>query len=121
MYTFFIVKLYNTYIDKKQRYKNYMITNYYYKCPPELGYLEIQLDSFGKIRRAVFIDKAQNAAITQPNFDSSTKIKLTKYTNDEIEYESDAKSDQFAVFVDLYHAKTINIVLDRYPVESIAR
>src|SRR5205085_9785874 len=36
-----------------------------------------------------FIDKNQNAAITQPVADTSAKIRLTKYTNDEIGYESD--------------------------------
>ncbi len=69
------------------------------------------LDKFDPALTA-FIDKAQNAAITQPSFDSSAKIKLTKYNNDEIEYESDAKSEQFAVFSEIYYSAGWNAYID---------
>lgn len=69
------------------------------------------LDKFDPAQTA-FIDKAQNAALTQPSFDSSAKIKLTKYNNDEIEYESDAKSEQFAVFSEIYYSAGWNAYID---------
>ncbi len=69
------------------------------------------LDKFDPAQTA-FIDKAQNANIPQITFDSSAKIKLTKYNNDEIEYESDAKSDQFAVFSEIYYSAGWNAYID---------
>ena len=69
------------------------------------------LDNFDP-KQTAFIDKAQNANIPQMSFDSSAKIKLTKYNNDEIEYESDAKSDQFAVFSEIYYSAGWNAYID---------
>ncbi|MDQ6756247.1 MAG: YfhO family protein [Bacteroidota bacterium] len=69
------------------------------------------LDNFNPLQTA-FIDKSQDAAITQPSFDSAAKIKLTKYTNDEIEYESDAKSNQFAIFSEIFYAAGWNAYID---------
>lgn len=69
------------------------------------------LDNFDP-KQIVFIDKAQNATIPQLTFDSSAKIGLTKYTNDEIEYQSDAKSDQFAVFSEIYYGAGWNAYVD---------
>ncbi|MDB5199475.1 MAG: hypothetical protein JWO92_1438, partial [Chitinophagaceae bacterium] len=69
------------------------------------------LDNFEPAQTA-FIDKAQNVNIPQLSFDSSAKIKLTKYTNDEIEYVSDAKSDQFAVFSEIYYSAGWNAYID---------
>lgn len=69
------------------------------------------LDKFDPAQTA-FIDKAQNANIIQPNFDSSAKISLAKYSNDEIEYTSDAKSDQFAVFSEIYYNGGWNAYMD---------
>ena len=69
------------------------------------------LDNFDPAQTA-FIDKSQNANIPQITFDSSATIKLTKYTNDEIEYVSDAKSDQFAVFSEIYYSAGWNAYVD---------
>ncbi|MBA3673979.1 MAG: YfhO family protein [Chitinophagaceae bacterium] len=69
------------------------------------------LDNFDP-KQTAFVDKSQNANISQLAFDSSAKIKLTKYTNDEIEYESEAKSDQFAVFSEIYYAAGWNAYID---------
>ena len=69
------------------------------------------LDNFDPAK-TVFIDKGQNVNATQLTFDSSAKIKLTKYNNDEIEYESDAKSDQFAVFSEIYYSAGWNVYID---------
>ena len=69
------------------------------------------LDNFDPAQTA-FIDKAQDANIPQLAFDSTAKIKLTKYTNDEIEYVSDAKSEQFAVFSEIYYSAGWNAYVD---------
>ena len=69
------------------------------------------LDKFEPAQTA-FIDKAQNAVIPQPAFDSTANIRLVKYTNDEIEYESDAKNNQFAVFSEIYYPAGWNAYID---------
>ena len=69
------------------------------------------LDKFDPTQ-TVFIDKAQNENITQPSFDSTAKINLTKYNNDEAEYVSDAKTNQFAVFSEVYYAAGWNAYVD---------
>ena len=69
------------------------------------------LDNIDPVK-TIFIDQAQNANIPQPSFDSSAKIKLTEYNNDEIKYESDAKSDQFAVFSEIYYSAGWNAYVD---------
>jgi uncharacterized membrane protein YfhO len=69
------------------------------------------LDNFDP-KQTAFVDKSQNANISELAFDSSAKIKLTKYTNDEIEYESEARSDQFAVFSEIYYAAGWNAYID---------
>lgn len=69
------------------------------------------LDNFNPLETA-FIDRSQNANIPQLQFDSSAKIALTKYTNDEIEYTTDAKTDQFAVFSEIYYSAGWNAYID---------
>lgn len=69
------------------------------------------LDNFNPVQTA-FIDKNQNAATTQPTADSSAKITLVKYTNDEIEYSTDAKTDQFAVLSEIYYPAGWNAYID---------
>ncbi|MGI8584708.1 MAG: YfhO family protein, partial [Chitinophagaceae bacterium] len=69
------------------------------------------LDNFDPAQ-TVFIDKNQNANIPPLSFDSSAKIKLTRYTNDEVEYMSDTKSDQFAVFSEIYYSAGWNAYVD---------
>lgn len=69
------------------------------------------LDNFDPAVTA-FIDKSQNATPPQLSFDSSAKIRLTKYSNDEIVYESDAKSGQFAVFSEIYYNSGWNAYVD---------
>jgi hypothetical protein len=69
------------------------------------------LDNFDPAQTA-FIDKAQNANIPPLSFDSSAKISLAKYTNDEIEYVSDTKTDQFAVFSEIYYSAGWNAYVD---------
>lgn len=44
--------------------------------------------------------------------DSSAKINLVKYTNDEIEYTSNANSPQFAVFSEVYYPAGWNAYID---------
>ncbi|CAN5160556.1 YfhO family protein [soil metagenome] len=69
------------------------------------------LDNFNPAETA-FIDKAQKAQLAQLNFDTTDKIVLSKYDNDLIEYVSDAKSQQFAVFSEIYYPAGWNAYVD---------
>jgi hypothetical protein len=69
------------------------------------------LDKF-EPSQTVFIDKSQGAPVAQPAFDSTAKIKLTNYNNDEISYETDAKTDQFAVLSEIYYSAGWNAYMD---------
>ena len=69
------------------------------------------LDNFNP-KEVAFIDKAQSANIPQLSFDFSATIKLTRYTNDEIEYQADAKTGQFAVFSEIYYSAGWNGYID---------
>jgi uncharacterized membrane protein YfhO len=54
----------------------------------------------------VVIDKREQSKLTSsPNFDSSASIKLEKNLNDQIIYQSNATTNQFAVFSEIYYPK----------------
>ena len=54
----------------------------------------------------VIIDKREQSKVTVvPNFDSSASIRLVKNLNDQITYQSNASTNQFAVFSEIYYPK----------------
>jgi hypothetical protein len=65
----------------------------------------IALDSLHS-KDTVVIDKREQSKLTSsPNFDSSASIKLVKNLNDQIIYQSNATTNQFAVFSEIYYPK----------------
>ena len=65
----------------------------------------LALDSLHS-RDTVVIDKREQQKVTiSPVFDSSASIKLVKNLNDEIIYQSNASTNQFAVFSEIYYPK----------------
>jgi hypothetical protein len=56
-----------------------------------------------------------------PQYDSTNTITMTSYNNDKIEYESSAKSDQFAVFSEIYYPmeKGWNFTIDGQPAQFV--
>ena len=54
----------------------------------------------------VIIDKREQQKVTSsPSFDSSASIQLVKNLNDQIIYQSNASTNQFAVFSEIYYPK----------------
>ena len=65
----------------------------------------LSLDSLHS-KDTVIIDKREQQKVTiSPIFDSSASIKLVKNLNDEIIYQSNASTNQFAVFSEIYYPK----------------
>jgi hypothetical protein len=63
----------------------------------------LALDSL-KVKETVVIDKRERTFVTtEPQYDSTAKIRLVENKNDIINYESSALSNQFAVFSEIYY------------------
>lgn len=62
------------------------------------------------LRDTVVVDSSCRANAITP--DSAATIKMTKFDNDAIEYESNANSPQFAVFSEIYYPKGWNAYID---------
>ncbi len=63
----------------------------------------LALDSL-KVKETVIIDSREKAKVTvEPTFDSTAKISLIENKNDLINYESSSKTNQFAVFSEIYY------------------
>jgi hypothetical protein len=61
------------------------------------------LDSLSSKDTAVLDKREQSKVTVKPHFDSAAKISLVKNMNDEITYRSEASTDQFAVFSEIYY------------------
>ena len=70
------------------------------------------LDSLDTKQTAVIDQRYQQIAGAQPNFDSTATIKLVENLNDKITYKSNAASNQFAVFSEIYYPHGWNAYLD---------
>ncbi|MBL7817607.1 MAG: YfhO family protein [Saprospiraceae bacterium] len=80
-----------------------------------------ELEEVGKITprfEAVAQKKhAEAIGLTTPQYDSTATIKMTSYHPDKLEYESSAKSDQVAVFSEIYYPmeKGWSLTIDGQP------
>lgn len=65
-------------------------------------------------KNTVIVDERFKSEIAEftPSFDSTASIKLTKYNPMQLDFESNASSDQFAVFSDVYYSKGWNVYVD---------
>lgn len=64
------------------------------------------------LRDTVVLDKSMEKTIQQPVYDSTAFIKLVKYENDAIEYNSNASTAQFAVLSEVYYPFGWNAYID---------
>jgi hypothetical protein len=58
------------------------------------------------------VDKSFASLVVQPQPDSSSTIRMTKFDNDAIDYEANCNGPQFAVFSEIYYPKGWNAYLD---------
>ncbi len=64
------------------------------------------------LKDTAIVEKSFSRIVTQPQWDSSASIKMTKFDNDEVEYEVNSNSPQFAVFSEVYYPLGWNAYLD---------
>ena len=86
---------------------------------------DAEIEAVGTInpRYDVVIQKKYAAALKgfTPQYDSTAEIKLTAYNPDKLEYQSSAKSDQLAVFSEIYYPmeKGWSMTIDGQPTEFV--
>ncbi|MBL7749432.1 MAG: YfhO family protein, partial [Chitinophagaceae bacterium] len=64
------------------------------------------------LRDTAVIEKSLIPNLSQPQWDSSSYIRMTKFDNDAVEYEANCNAPQFAVFSEVYYPKGWNAYLD---------
>ena len=64
------------------------------------------------LKDTAIVDKSFSKNVVQPQWDSTSSIKMTKYDNDAIEYEANCNGPQFAVFSEVYYPVGWNAYLD---------
>jgi len=64
------------------------------------------------LKDTAIVEKSQLTNLAQPQFDSASSIKMTKFDNDAIEYEANCNGPQFAVFSEIYYPKGWNAYVD---------
>ncbi len=64
------------------------------------------------LKDTAIIEKTFAAGVIQPQPDSASTIKMTKFDNDLIEYEANCNGPQFAVFSEIYYPKGWNAYVD---------
>ena len=64
------------------------------------------------LRDTAIVEKSFSNLVVQPQWDSASSIKLTKFDNDAVEYESNCTAPQFAVFSEVYYPVGWNAYVD---------
>ncbi len=76
------------------------------------------LTNFNPSQEAI-VDKRFESTLKnfKPNFDSTATIKLTKYSPNELMYQSKSNNEQIAVFSEIYYDKGWNVFIDNKPAD----
>ncbi len=64
------------------------------------------------LKDTAVVDKSFSKNVVQPQWDSASSIKMTKFDNDAIEYEANCNGPQFAVFSEVYYPVGWNAYID---------
>lgn len=64
------------------------------------------------LKDTAIIDQASGKDVIQPQPDSASSIRMTKFDNDAIEYEANCNGPQFAMFSEVYYPKGWNAYID---------
>jgi hypothetical protein len=73
---------------------------------------EIQAIGNTNLKDTAIVEASFSKMVTAPQPDSSSSIRLVKFDNDEISYEANCTSPQFAVFSEVYYPLGWNAYLD---------
>ena len=64
------------------------------------------------LKDTAIVEKSFSKNVVQPQWDSASFIKMTKFDNDAIEYEASCNGPQFAVFSEIYYPVGWNAYID---------
>ena len=78
---------------------------------------EIQLIGTTNLKDTAIVQKEFSSAVTQPQWDSSSFIKLTRFDNDTMDYSFSSTKPQFAVFSEVYYPYGWNAYINGKKVE----
>ena len=72
------------------------------------------IQALGKtnLKDTAIVDESFSKNVVQPQWDSTSSIKMTKFDNDAIEYEANCNGPQFAVFSEIYYPVGWNAYVD---------
>ncbi|MES1214880.1 MAG: YfhO family protein [Bacteroidota bacterium] len=71
-----------------------------------------QLLGTTQLKDTAIVEKSFSNLVVQPQWDSASSIRLTKFDNDTMEYKASCKGPQFAVFSEVYYPKGWNAYVD---------
>ncbi len=71
------------------------------------------------LKDTAIIEKVTAQNLVQPQRDSTSSIRLSKFDNDKMEYEANCNGPQFAVFSEIFYPKGWNAYIDGKKVEYI--
>jgi hypothetical protein len=79
------------------------------------------LQSIGQVnlRDTAILEQSHAKGLVQPAADSLSRLRMTSYAPDRIEYEITANGPQFAVFSEIYYPKGWNAYIDDKPVTHV--
>lgn len=72
----------------------------------------IQAIGTTNLKDTAVVQQSFASLVTQPQWDSAAAISLTKFDNDTMEYTSDCRTPQFAVFSEVYYHDGWNAYID---------
>jgi hypothetical protein len=77
------------------------------------------INALGKtnLKDTAVVEKSFAKLVTQPQWDSASTIKMTKFDNDAVEYEANCNGPQFAVFSEVYYPLGWNAYLNGKKIE----
>jgi uncharacterized membrane protein YfhO len=71
------------------------------------------------LKDTAIIEASRMNGLAQPQWDSSSTIKMTHFDNDAIDYESNSAGNGFAVFSEIYYPKGWNAYIDGKKVDHV--
>ncbi|MBM3415175.1 MAG: hypothetical protein FJY20_01755 [Bacteroidetes bacterium] len=72
----------------------------------------IQAIGTANLKDTAIVEKSFAKMVTQPQWDSGSSVRMTKFDNDTVEYEASCNGPQYAVFSEVYYPLGWNAYLD---------
>jgi hypothetical protein len=80
---------------------------------------ELQQIGITNLKDTAIVSQSNASLVTQPVWDSTATIAISKFDNDQIDYDFNARSPQFAVFSEIYYPYGWNAYIDGKKTEYV--